>query len=375
MSKLWFTIVCGSLMASAIAGADPKTAEEWFKEGETQYDLGNFDKAAEAFKQAFTLEASGTKRPAYLYNVAQAYRQGGRCKDAAFFYKRFLALKESDTAKPLSQKTKEQTEQLVAQMEECAKQQEANAGRPPTTTMHPEDGSKTTGTTGSGTTTGTGAVTTGAGTGTASAGGTKTATKTVASRETDGGSVTGGVTATPGIEPKLVNARFVLGAAKLSAGGLDVPIESTFGVIGGYPIPLKAPVRLDVGLALMVNPVGYTNSITMEKATASFTSVMANGGATYTVAPKIAVRGDLGLGLMVLSGIDQPGNPFTQSGQGTSGALVMPAVRVSASAEYEITPNIVGIATPFALTAAPAKSGLRGGFARFDFMVGVGYRM
>ena len=34
-----------------------------------------------------------SKKPAYLYNVAQAYRQGGKCKDAAFFYKRYLSLK------------------------------------------------------------------------------------------------------------------------------------------------------------------------------------------------------------------------------------------------------------------------------------------
>ena len=36
-----------------LAVAQPKTADDWYKEGETQYNLGNFDKAADAFKQGF----------------------------------------------------------------------------------------------------------------------------------------------------------------------------------------------------------------------------------------------------------------------------------------------------------------------------------
>ena len=378
MTKRMIAFVCGSLLVSAIAGAEPKTAEEWFKEGETQYDLGNFDKAADAFKQAFSVETNESKRPAYLYNVAQAYRQGGKCKDAAFFYKRFLALKEGDTVKPLSAKTKEQTEKLVDEMEQCAKQQEASAGQPPTTTMHPDDGK--TGTGSGTTTTGTGTMT--AGTGTTTGAGPKTTHTTVATHEGEGeegdGEEGGGVTKSVTGAPKLVSARVVFGGAKLSAGGLDVPFGATFGVIAGYPIQINPQLRIDAGLALMESPVGYTNSFTLAKQTASFFSVLANAGATYTVAPKIGVRGDVGAGLLVLSGIDQMGSPFTEGGAGTTGALVMPALRIGASADYEITPNIVGTVTPFALTYAPAKSGLRSdisAFTRIDFMVGVGYRM
>jgi hypothetical protein len=373
MTKRMIAFVCGSLLVSAIAGADPKTAEEWFKEGETQYDLGNFDKAADAFKQAFSQETNESKRPAYLYNVAQAYRQGGKCKDAAFFYKRFLALKEGDTVKPLSAKTKEQTEKLVDEMEQCAKQQEQNAGQPPTTTMHPDDGSGS-GKTGTGTT-GTGTTGTGTGTGTT----TKTTNTKVATGEGEGEEGEGeGVTKGPTGAPTLISARVLGGGAKLSAGGLSVPLEATFGLIAGYPIQINPQLRVEAGLALMETPVGYTNTFSLAKQTASFFSFMANAGGTYTVAPKIGVRGDVGAGLLVLSGIDQMGSPFTQNGAGTSGALVMPALRIGVSADYELTPNIVGTVTPFALTYAPAKSGIRSdisAFTRIDFMVGVGYRM
>ena len=78
------TLVLGSLLVPMLALAQPKTPDDWYTEGETQYNLGNFDKAADAFKQGFAAETVESKKAAYLYNVAQAYRQGGKCKDAAF---------------------------------------------------------------------------------------------------------------------------------------------------------------------------------------------------------------------------------------------------------------------------------------------------
>ena len=44
-----------SVLLPMLAMAQPKTADDWYKEGETQYNLGNFDKAADAFKQGYAL--------------------------------------------------------------------------------------------------------------------------------------------------------------------------------------------------------------------------------------------------------------------------------------------------------------------------------
>src|SRR5438046_8588062 len=101
MKRLRTLLFCASVFLPMLAMADPKSADDWYKEGETQYNLGNFDKAADAFKQGYAIENTDSKKPAYLYNVAQAYRQGKKCKDAAFFYKRYLSLKDQDTVKPL----------------------------------------------------------------------------------------------------------------------------------------------------------------------------------------------------------------------------------------------------------------------------------
>src|SRR6476659_524766 len=142
MNMLKKSLVCALVLAPALAFAQPKSADDWYKEGETQYNLGNFDKAAEAFKQGFALETVDSKKPAYLYNVAQAYRQGNRCKDAAFFYERYLSLKDQDTAKPLKPEKRAEIDQRITELEACAKNQDAIAKKPPDNTI-PPDGNPT----------------------------------------------------------------------------------------------------------------------------------------------------------------------------------------------------------------------------------------
>src|SRR2546421_2727097 len=140
MKRLW-AVVCGSVIALPLALGDPQSAGDWYKEGETQYNLGNFEKAADAFKQGYALETVESKKPAYLYNVAQAYRQANKCKDAVFFYKRFLSLKDQDTVKPLSADKRAEIEALIGTLEQCAKQQESIANQPPTNITNPSEGS------------------------------------------------------------------------------------------------------------------------------------------------------------------------------------------------------------------------------------------
>ena len=360
------TLVCASLLVPMLALAQPKSADDWYKEGETQYNLGNFDKAADAFKQGFTIETVESKKAAYLYNVAQAYRQGGKCKDAAFFYKRYLSLKDQDPSKPLSAAKRTETEHFIADMEECAKNLEANAKKPPDSTMPPEGsgaGSATRPDTTAGTGSGSGKVVAENGDGDGS--------------DDEGGSDTG-VTQTVFPPPKVLSARFVGGAAKISAGSLDVPIQASFGLIGGYPVLVQDKLEIDAGAAVTFTPLPYENTMTSEKKNASFTTLLADVGATYLVAPRIGLRGDLGVGVLLFGGISDAGNPFTDMGAPTSGALTMLAVRAAVSADYAITPNIYATVAPFAFTYSPPKSGLKSdikSITRMDFMVGVGYRM
>ena len=357
------SLVCALVLAPALALAQPKSADDWYKEGETQYNLGNFDAAAEAFKQGFAVETVDSKKSAYLYNVAQAYRQGQKCKDSAFFYKRYLSLKDQDTAKPLRPEKRAEVQQWINELEECAKTQESIAKKPPDSTISPNatEGPKTGDTTGA-----TGATTT--------VGQAGEGEEVDEGEEGEGDGITQGTT----LQPRVISARLVGGGAKVTAGDLDIPVLASFAVTAGYPVLSQDKLEVDAGVVFGFQPVPYKNSMTGADKTGQFITALVDAAATYTVAPKIGLRGDLGVGILAFSGISEMGNPFTEGGASTSGALTMFQFRVAASADYAITPNLIATVTPIAFSFAPAKTGLREdikSITRLDFMLGVGYRM
>lgn len=354
------SLICASLLFPMLAWAEPKTASEWFNEGENEYNLGNFDKAADAFKQGFALETNESKKAAYLYNVGQAYRQEKKCQDAIFFYKRFLSLKQSDTVKPLTPEKKAETERILVDLEECVKQQDIARNRKPDDTTKVDGSSTTSNTT-------TGKITTG-----------KPDKRVGQAGGDDGGGEDdgGGIRKTATPQPTLVQARLEGGVAKISAGDLAVPIQGTGTLIGGYPIALQPKLGVELGAAFNFTPVPFNNTITSTKHTASLTSLLANAGLSYEVAPKLNLRGELGLGVLLFGGIDEMGSPFTKNGAPTTGTLAMFAVRVGASVDYAVTPNVYVVVAPVTFSYSPAKDGLAfTALTRLDFMAGVGYRM
>ena len=170
-------------------------------------------------------------------------------------------------------------------------------------------------------------------------------------------------------QPRLISARLIGGGSKVNAGSISVPIQATFGLIGGYPIPINSRLTVEAGAAFTFTPAPYQMNGTK---TGTLWGAMANAGATYEVMPKLGIRGDAGVGVLVFAGIDQ--SPFT-NGAPTSGAIGMFHVRAAVSADYSITPNLVLTAMPGAFSYSPAADGIGGGgsITSFDFMVGIGY--
>jgi len=360
MKRNIISIAAALLATATLAWADPTTPEGWYKEGENQYNLGNFDRAVDAFKKGFELETSESKKAAYLFNIAQAYRQAKNCVDAQFFYKRYLAFKDADTKRPLAPATRKEIEDRIAELEECAKQQEAIRNRPPdhneNPNPNPDNGNN------------------------GNTGNTNTPPddKTVATNtnpDEDGNEIhdtTEHPTPEPGA-PTMVSLRLIGGGAKISTGDVDVPLRATGGLVGGYPLPINEQLTLELGAAVSFTPVSFEDSMG-DSQSASFTELLANVGATYEVAPKIGLRGDLGLGLLVMGGVSD--SPFTDFND-TTGALSMFHVRVGVSADYAITPNLIATVAPIAFSYSPAKTGLADSISSItaiDFMVGVGYR-
>ena len=349
--------VCAALMVPAVVMAQPaKSADDWYTEGENHYNLGEFTKAVDAFKKGFEAETVESKKAAYLYNIAQSYRQAKECGNAQFFYKRYLALKDNDTKKPLRPEKRTEIEELIKELDDCAKQQEALTKKPPDSNLKP--GGETNTQTGPGTTPVNPQVAGGEG---------------EEGEDEDGGEVT---TAAEVSGPSVLSARVTGGASKIMTGDSDllVPVQATFALIGGYPLALNEQLTLELGAAFSLTPVPFTDAMGGSQS-AMLIGALANAGATFAVTPKISLRGDLGLGVLAFSGVSE--SPFTEFAAAT-GALTMFHLRVGASVDFAFTPNLVATVAPLAFSYSPAKTGLKEGISALtslDFMVGLGYRM
>ncbi len=335
--KCTWLVVVALAASSTVARADEATARAHFDAGEKAYNLGSFPEAAELFRKAY----EQWPEPAFLFNLAQTYRQIGDCKQAAFFYKRFLSLKEQDAKKPIKPELKVEVEKRIAELEECMKREIAS--KPPTTL----DG-------GGGTTGGTQTATGG------DVGGGDTGGGGDVGGGDDGGGDDGGVVVTSD-RPKMIALRLGVGAGKLGAGDLPTKLQFATTLIAGYPLWFGDKIRLDVGAGFSFTPVPYTTAppagARPVKVNAKVMGIFANAGPTYMVTPKIGLRADVGVGVQVFSGLGMETNPFTLNGGAASGPLSSVLVRTALSADYAVTPNLVVTFTPIAFSYSPAPEG------------------
>jgi hypothetical protein len=354
------------------AAAQPKTASEWFNAGDNHYNLGEFDKAIEAFRKAFELEKDEGLKPIYLYNIAQAYRQAGDCDNAVFFYKRFLSLKNADTKKPLDQSTRDNIQKRIAEQEKLCAEKNSNRDKPPEGTMRPgEDkggdkgeGDKGEGDKGEGD----------KGEGDKGKGGTQVATVDTEDGESEDGDPA--LRAYLGDQPKVVSLRLGAGVGLPKMTDVDAGAQFAGTVIGGYPIMLAPKVGLDVGAALSLSPFQWNHLTTQEKNTSLFITAVANAGLRIEAVPKLTLRADVGVGALFLTNVAE-GNPFTEMGTAAEGgALTMFHLRLGAAAEYAVAQTFTLWASPITFAYSPAKAGLvSDSIIQLSFLAGVGYKM
>ncbi|MGE0545844.1 MAG: tol-pal system YbgF family protein [Kofleriaceae bacterium] len=341
--KRTISFVLALLMVPAVASGQPppppqpqpqpapRTPEDWYREGENFYNVGKFNEAVEAFKKGFELEPSDTKKSAYLYNIAQSYRQAKDCINAQFFYKRYLALKDTDTRKPLTPEKRQEVEDQITALDECAKQQEATRNKPPE--VKPADPVQVT-----------------------------TVVKPVV------------VESEPIDQPKLLSTRVIGGGTLVGAGDLDISMKATLGLLAGYPIAVNDQVVIDVGAGFTWTPMPFDEMPSGAKKTGQMIGLLANAGLTYWLNSALGLRADVGVGALVFSGISQ--SPFTGYAPAT-GALGMFRVRGAGSVDYAFTKNILASAGVAFSYSPPAKN-LREditAITALDFLVGIGYRM
>jgi MYXO-CTERM domain-containing protein len=116
----------GVAAAQAVDKAKLDEARRHYEQGQTQYDLGNFDAAIDAYKKAYEL----SNQPGLLFNIAQAYRLKKDYEKALYFYKSYLR------RLPDAQ-NRADVEARIADMEQQIAANEAAAKAPPTGTIQP----------------------------------------------------------------------------------------------------------------------------------------------------------------------------------------------------------------------------------------------
>ena len=120
-------LIAAVLACASVAGAQPaptnkEKAEAVFADGQKNYAAGDYAGAATKFEVAYALDPD----PAYLFNIAQAYRFGNSCAKASLAYKKFLvAVPDAPNATKVKQ--------FIDQSDDCAKKQPPipDTSRPP----------------------------------------------------------------------------------------------------------------------------------------------------------------------------------------------------------------------------------------------------
>jgi hypothetical protein len=149
-----------------------------------------------------------------------------------------------------------------------------------------------------------------------------------------------------------------------------MPVQPSFAIGAGYPIP-AGPVVLDVGVRVSLAPIKY-DTMTSTK-TAMLSGFHANLAASYSLAPRFSVRGDLGAGVAMLNRLAD-GNPFTDSRAAAS--FTMLSMRAGLSADYAITSNLIATLAPISIEYAWVPDQLFiDSLVQFDVLAGLGYRM
>lgn len=339
--------MAGVSEVAAQPAGNQAAAEKAFNEGDAKFNVGKYEEAAQKFIEAY--EAWPVTE--FLYNVAQSYRLGGKCKEALYFYQRFMKLKRRDDGKELSEtdpKRAEKIDKFIVELEACAKQQQTAADQKPDDLSGPANGQNATGGT----------------TGT-----------DVATADDDDVDDDEDIDQEVAVGPSMVSARGSAGIAFITATNRaekNTVNDPAVALTAGYPIAL-GPATVDVGAAFTFSPMPYqTMAGTSEQAT--LVGLVANAGVNYAVTPQIGARLDAGVGALWFGGLTA-GNPFLEGGATTDGPLGLLHVRAAVAGDYAINQNLIVTLTPFALGFSPKKDGMTENVTSVSVMAGIGYRM
>ena len=306
--------------------AERARAEAIYKEGLRHYNVGEYEQAIAKFKESYLISAE----PLLLFNIGQAYRLEGDCKQAILSYNAYLRESKDEAIRA----------QVGAAIEKCrATLAEAEKHPAPEPVESPPPAAPP-----------------------------PAAAPSVS---------TTAVGAAPEPERRsLLVARLGLGPAFASIGEVEPGLLFTVAAGVGFPIPLGR-LEVEPGVTATYTPVAWDSDyLEGTSGRASLTGVLVNWGVALPLSDRLRARAELGGGLLVLSGVDVDGNPFLEEDEMADGALTMWHVRAGAGLELSVSRSTVLHLQPV-LSYSPPRD-LRediSSITRVDLLIGGGIRL
>jgi len=348
-------MVAIALMASGATTAradDAQKARELFTQGNTYFDLGQFDKAIGAWQDGYQLKND----PGFLYNIAQAYRTMGDAQKAIFFYKRYL----SNSPKA---RNRSEVEQKIEALQKQLSAQEQARGMPPPGPFGPDNP----GAAGTAPTEPAPAsnpevvVTQGAGAGARASGpGATSPSDIVETRPVDAATS----------PPRRVDLRAAIGFDTWSSGLQENAQPSfAFTLAGGYTFGNPAArFRFRLGALL-----GYT-FLKETDSRDTFTSFLVDPTIVMRVTTRLQLMGDLGFGVLSIGGLTPNSALLASSAVNINGsAQTFSLVRLGVAADYDLTKSVSLFFWP-AYANSAKKENFYANIGRFEILAGVAYR-
>ena len=354
-------------MAPACAAAeDAEKARQLFNQGSKYYDLGQFDKAIEAWQQGYDQKPD----PGFLYNIAQAYRQKQDAQRAIFFYKGYL--RNSPKAH-----NRVEVEQKIAVLQKQADQ----AGAPPVTATPPPPTTTTPPPTTTPPTTTTSPPVGANDPALATTPPPATGTEPPPAGFSDGApAATATLPGGPAPEAAAVVRRIDLRAAigtDVWSTGVNGTADPSFAFTLGAGYTFGSPAsRLRFRLGGIF---GYTFlAANSDQSKVTFVSFLIDPTLEIRIVPRWHAYVDVGIGFVALSGL-KPGSTLLQPGQAgqmlvVNGAQSLPETRVGLALEFRITPELAVYASP-TLVNSPKREHFFAAISRLELVAGLTYRL
>ncbi len=343
--------------ATAARADDAQKARDLFTQGNTYFDLGQFDKAIDAWQNGYQLKND----PGFLYNIAQAYRTMGDAQKAIFFYKRYL----SNSPKA---RNRSEVEQKIEALQKQLSVQEQARGLPPPGPFGPDNPG---GSGGAPPATEPSSAPAAANPEVVVTGGTAAAAPTSTQGTTSpGGVVEASAPRAVPPPPRRIDLRAAIGFDTWSSGLQENAQPSfAFTLAGGYTFGNPAArVRFRLGALF-----GYT-FLKETDSKDSFSSFLIDPTIVVRGAPRFTLMGDLGIGVLSIGGLT-PSSTLLESPSVTiNGSQALLLIRIGGAAEYELTKNVSLFFWP-AYASSAKKQYFYGNIGRWELLAGVAYRL